>query len=168
MRTLRVASWIPLLAAALLAAASAAHAGSKDQEQLRTLESRVIAAINSRNVDALMANYPADESLVVFDNAIPLQYIGARAWRAEWQRAFSVFPAYNAKFEQLEIAANGSVGFGHALVHMTGRSKSSQPLDAHLRLTHCYRKLKGRWLIVHEHLSAPIDLATGRPVMASR
>jgi ketosteroid isomerase-like protein len=37
-----------------------------------------------------------------------------------------------------------------------------------LRTTDCYRKVKGKWLIVHEHYSVPVDLSTAKADLASR
>jgi len=36
------------------------------------------------------------------------------------------------------------------------------------RDTAAYRKIGGNWLIVHEHGSVPVDLATGKPDLASK
>ncbi len=65
---------------------------------------------------------------------------------------------------ELGLAADGDAGFGHALVRMSGKSKNGASFSAALRLTHGYRRIGGVWLIVHEHLSMPVDLATGRAV----
>jgi hypothetical protein len=37
-----------------------------------------------------------------------------------------------------------------------------------VRVTDVYRKLKGKWLIVQEHVSVPVDLATQKPDLQSR
>lgn len=34
-----------------------------------------------------------------------------------------------------------------------------------MRVTACYRRIEGRWLAVHEHVSIPFDPMTGRAVM---
>jgi ketosteroid isomerase-like protein len=39
--------------------------------------------------------------------------------------------------------------------------------DAKVRVTDVYRKIDGKWLVVHEHVSVPID-ASGKPDMMSR
>jgi ketosteroid isomerase-like protein len=38
-----------------------------------------------------------------------------------------------------------------------------QPIDLTWRGTAAYRKIGGNWLIVHEHGSVPVGLATGKP-----
>jgi hypothetical protein len=37
-----------------------------------------------------------------------------------------------------------------------------------VRVSDVYRKIKGQWLVVHEHVSVPIDLATSKPDFASK
>jgi hypothetical protein len=37
-----------------------------------------------------------------------------------------------------------------------------------VRVTDVYRKLKGKWLIVQEHVSVPVDLATQKPDLLSK
>jgi ketosteroid isomerase-like protein len=41
-------------------------------------------------------------------------------------------------------------------------------MDMTMRATDVYRKVNGKWLIVHEHYSAPIDLATGKADLTSK
>jgi ketosteroid isomerase-like protein len=36
------------------------------------------------------------------------------------------------------------------------------------RLTDVLRKVKGKWLIVHEHVSVPVDVATGKADLTSK
>jgi ketosteroid isomerase-like protein len=36
------------------------------------------------------------------------------------------------------------------------------------RDTAAYRKIGGKWLIVHEHGSVPVDLAAGKPDLMSK
>jgi len=42
------------------------------------------------------------------------------------------------------------------------------PLDMTLRATDGYTKKDGKWLIAHEHLSVPVDLATGKGDLSSK
>jgi ketosteroid isomerase-like protein len=43
-----------------------------------------------------------------------------------------------------------------------------QPIDLTVRDTAAYRKIGGNWLVVHEHISVPVDLATGKPDLESK
>ena len=41
-------------------------------------------------------------------------------------------------------------------------------IDLTVRLTDVYRKINGNWLIVHEHVSVPVDLNTLKPDLTSK
>ena len=51
---------------------------------------------------------------------------------------------------------------------LTGSDTKGQPIDLTVRVTDVYRKIKGKWLVVHEHVSVPVDLNTGKPDMSSK
>jgi len=36
------------------------------------------------------------------------------------------------------------------------------------RFTECYRKTQGRWLAIHDHISVPVDLDTGKAVLDAK
>jgi ketosteroid isomerase-like protein len=46
--------------------------------------------------------------------------------------------------------------------------KEGQKVDLTVRVTDGYRKRKGKWFITHEHVSVPVDLATGKADLASK
>ena len=60
------------------------------------------------------------------------------------------------------------MGFSHSIQHLTGTDTKGQPVDVTVRVTDVYRKIKGTWLIVHEHVSVPVDLDTGKPDLSSK
>jgi ketosteroid isomerase-like protein len=49
---------------------------------------------------------------------------------------------------------------------MTAKDGSKFNLTA--RVTDCYRKINGKWLITQEHVSVPVDLNTGKPDLTSK
>jgi len=51
---------------------------------------------------------------------------------------------------------------------VTGSDKHGKKLDMQVRVTDAYQKIGGRWLVVHEHVSVPVDLDTGKPDLASK
>jgi DNA-binding transcriptional ArsR family regulator len=46
--------------------------------------------------------------------------------------------------------------------------KQGKKLDLTVRVTDVYKKAQGRWLVIHEHVSVPVDLETGKPDLASK
>ena len=146
-----------------------AMASGKDEAAIRALETRFAAAFNAKDVDAVMKVYVPDESLLVFDVVPPRQYAGAKAYRKDWQDLFAMFPG-ELKFEisDLHVFSAGRLGYGYSIQRLSGPDAKGQTIDLTVRVTDAYRKIKGHWLIAHEHVSVPVDLATGKPDLASK
>ena len=49
---------------------------------------------------------------------------------------------------------------------LSGTLNTGQKTDYWLRWTACFRKINGKWLIVHHQNSVPVDLQTGRAVLS--
>ncbi len=149
--------------------ASAANAGANDVAQIQALEARFAAAFNAKDVDAIMKVYVPDQTLFVFDLVPPRQYVGAAAYRQDWENPLGGFVG-PVKFEirDLVIVANGNIGYSHSIQHLSGRNKKGEPVDVTVRVTDGYRKVGGRWLVAMEHVSVPVDLDTGKPDLQSK
>lgn len=133
------------------------------EESVAALPHRLVAAMNARDLDTIMSVYLPGESLFVFDTMPPRQFVGAAAYR----KAFAgLLAAYSGPttytVEELSVTADEQLGFAHYVVNMIGTSADGRVDEMNFRLTSCARKLDGRWLIVHEHVSFPVDLATGK------
>ena len=156
-------------AVAFVASQTGVRATSSDEASIRALEDRFVTAVNAKDVSAIMKVYVPDESLFVFDVVPPRQYVGAKAYAKDWTDLLGMLNG-PLKFEisDLSVATNGTMGFGHSIQHLTGSDTKGQPIDLTVRVTDVYRKIKGKWLVVHEHVSVPVDLNTGKPDMSSK
>jgi uncharacterized protein (TIGR02246 family) len=158
-----------VLALALCAVSAAPHAEESDEAQIRALEARFAAALNAKDVDAIMKVYVPDNSLLVFDVVPPRQYVGAQAYRKDWENVLAMFKG-PVKFEigDLAVTADHTLAYDHSIQHVTGTDASGRSIDMTVRVTDVYRKINGQWLIEHEHVSVPVDLDSGKPDLASK
>src|SRR3974390_890660 len=78
-------------------------ATSDDEAKIKSLEDAFVAAVNAKDVDAIMKVYVPDASLVVFDVVPPRQYLGADAYRKDWQDFFPLFKG-PGKFQITHLA----------------------------------------------------------------
>jgi uncharacterized protein (TIGR02246 family) len=156
-----------LALAALAAFAAPAIANASDEADIRAVQDRVAAAINARDPAAIVANYSPD--VFVFDLPPPRQYVGEKAWKEDWQGVFAA-PAGAGKLDvqDLAISVSGDVAYSHAIDHYVSDGPGGTKVELNLRATDVYRKIGGKWLIVQEHLSVPIDMTTGKPDMLSK
>jgi ketosteroid isomerase-like protein len=157
------------IVAALCVFAFNAQAKESDEAAIKALEANVAASAQAKDVDAIMKNYVPDETLVVFDVIPPRQYVGADAYKKNWQGFLGGFNG-PVTFEDsdMQIVADGKLGYAHYIQHVAGTGKDGKPIDITVRVTDVFRKTKGKWLIVHEHISVPVDVASGKSDLSSK
>jgi len=102
-----------------------------------------------------------DQTMIAFDAIPPLQYTGAAAYKKDWQDFFAPFPGpVEASISDLDITTGTSVAFSHSIQHIALTDKDGKKMEATVRVTDGYKKVDGKWLIAHEHVSVPVDFAT--------
>ena len=139
-----------------------------DQE-IRMLEDRLAAAIRAKDIDKLMACYMNSPRLVVFDLIPPRQYTGWDAYKANWQGFLDQCtdsPSWD--ISDLHVQGGQGFAFSHSIQHTACTTKNGTKMDMTLRVTDGYANFKGRWLIAQEHISVPVDVASGKPDMSSK
>jgi len=157
--------------AAVVAApfAVTAHPSKADNRAaIETLVNQFAAAVRAKDLDAIMKVYTPGPDLLVFDVIPPRQYVGADAYRKDWKGFLDTFKG-PIKFtvSDLSIDAGGKIAYSHSIQHMTGTDTKGKPVDFTVRVTDVYRKSGGDWRVVHEHVSVPVNMDTGKPDMTS-
>jgi len=146
----------------------ASPAASKDEEEIRAIQKRYDAAIRARDVDAIMAFY-APEGLVAFDAIPPRQLLGASAYRKNYEGFFAAFPGpVESQIGDLDVAASGDLAYSRCMDTWTATDKDGKKSTYVFRVTDVYRKIGGKWLIIHEHVSFPVDMETGKADFLSK
>jgi ketosteroid isomerase-like protein len=136
---------------------------------IKALEDRFVAAFKAKDVDAIMKVYAPGQALVVFDVVPPRQYVGAAAYRKDWQTLLGNFDGpITVELTDLDIGADRNLAYSHSIQRVAGTDKEGKKLDLTVRVTDVYQKIKGRWFIVHEHVSVPVDLGADKPDLASK
>lgn len=132
-----------------------------DEAQIRQVIEDWVQALRSRDVSKMMSNYTTD--VLVFGATPPLQYAGAEAYRQKWQEMFdSIDGPIGHELRDLTITARGDIAFSHCLSRMRAKTKDGHGNLPWVRITLCFRKIDGKWLVTHEHASVPFDTASGR------
>jgi ketosteroid isomerase-like protein len=161
----RIGVMLGIVTAAVLfyGIASRAESRTTDKQQIIDLENGLIAATRAKNVDQMMSYYDSGDKLVVFDAIEPLQYVGAESWRKDIEGFMGAFPAtVKVELTDLVVVNDGRIGFAHSIQRFTGIDKNGKRAEFTSRVTDCLEKRHGKWKIVHEHISFPADLSTGR------
>jgi len=148
---------------------AAGAAATEDKASIEALETRFRDALVAKDVNAVMAVYAPGARLFVFDIAPPRQHVGWQDYKKDWQGLLVAFPGpLTFTISDLDVTVVGSVAYSHSIQTGQFTGKDGSKLDVVARVTDVYRKLKGDWLIVQEHVSVPVDLATQKPDLLSK
>jgi ketosteroid isomerase-like protein len=122
-------------------------------------------AFEARDVNATMALYSPE--VLAYDVVPPLQYNGGEAYRKDWETFYSSFKGpLHTEFRDMHIRTSGDLAVIEALELINGaQSSNGQPLNMWVRVTTVLQKVNGRWLDVHDHVSVPVDMDSGKALM---
>jgi len=135
-----------------------------DEAQIRRMIDGFVKAFRAKDINGVVAIYAPE--IVSFDLAPPLQYVGAEAYRKIFQDSFDSFQGQiDFEVRDLNITTGGDVAYSYSFNRMGGTTKNGRKLDLWLRWTACFQKIDGKWLIMHEQVSVPTDLESGKAVL---
>jgi ketosteroid isomerase-like protein len=97
------------------------------------------------------------EDLVFYD-LTPLKYTGWAEYNAGIRQVFASFAS--AKFtpqQDLKVMRRGTVAWTTVTWHLAGKKKTGEAVELDGRHSAIWENRGGKWLIVHEHFSAPLS-----------
>ena len=142
---------------------------AQDQTDIKALEDGFAAAFKAKDVNAIMAYYVPDQTMIAFDMITPLQYAGADAYRKDWEdllrhesrtRRISASPTSTLP---REATSPSVIAFNRIVTDKKGKK-----MNITVRVTDGYKKINGHWLIAHEHVSVPVDPVTMKGVLNAK
>jgi ketosteroid isomerase-like protein len=129
--------------------------------QLLNSQSEAMAA---KDIDRLMSHYSPD--VVYFDVVPPLQFVGTSALRTRFLQWFESWEgAFAMEVRDRKIVAGADVAVASRFSRAVGTLKGGRQIGSWVRASSCWLRSDGGWLIAHEHVSWPVDPATGQGVM---
>ena len=169
MNKLTTTLFVSLFAVMAGVSPTAVQAASTDEAAIKTLEARFTSAFNAKDVDAIMNFYVPNEKSCRVRRGSATAIRRRQGLPQRLGRLLRVVqgPA-KVELTDVSITADTTLGFGHSIQHVTGTDTKGKPIDLTVRVTDGYRKINGNWLIVHEHVSIPVDLDTLKPDPSSK
>jgi ketosteroid isomerase-like protein len=136
-----------------------------DEADLRQRIDKLACAIRALDLEAVMSIYTPD--VVSFDIEPPLQHVGVAAKRKNWERVFALYEhPLGYEIRGLTITVGEDVAFAHSINRLSGTlTRGTATTGFWVRATTCFRKVNGDWFIAHDHVSVPLDLTTGAPLL---
>ncbi|MFE1949296.1 YybH family protein [Streptomyces sp. NPDC059524] len=134
-----------------------------DEAEIRRHIDKLVEGLEKKDLEALRRLYAPD--IVSFDVQPPLQHVGVDAKLANWTPVFTAFETVTYEVRDLVVTVGDDVAFAHGFGRLGGTLKDGTVIGGMwVRATHCLRKTGGAWLIVHDQVSVPLDVATGAGV----
>ena len=131
--------------------------GQQSEQELRTLVPKIVASWETMDLSKIDPYYAADADLTYFDLA-PLKYNNWAEYRAGAQKGlFEPNSSIKAKInDDLRVHSQGK--FAWATFTFGADLTSKQGVTTHLdaRWTMVLEKRAKGWIVVHEHVSAPL------------
>ena len=161
------AAFLMLPGAALPAKSGEACGADPAGAQIRALIDRWTQAVEARELDGVMALYAPGDTVVAYDLVPPLQYRGRDAYRENFRQMFAQYQGrMHVEYRDLHILSSGDLAVIYGLERLSGKSADRDTGGAWVRATSVARRFHGEWPLVHDHVSVPVDLASGRPLLA--
>ena len=137
---------------------------AKTQGDVRALFDRRSDAMRMKDIDRLMSLY--SPAIVYFDLVPPLRYAGTAALRGRFLDWFGRWTGpIGQDIRDLNVFEGGDVAAAHMLIWANGTLKDGREVGYWVRTTNACQRSNDTWLITHEHVSLPVDMASGRAAM---
>lgn len=174
MRYLKIAMTAALIGTSLgglpqVASAAPAQAAKSDPvAEITALEREMEGLYNSPEFPknpAIMHRFLSPD-MTLIDIMQPGRFQGA----ATLKHADEVGVSFLGKvtFQNLNVQADANLGYVEYIQYFVGKTPAGQPFEMNLYTTDIWRKVDGKWLMVHQHVTLPMDQATLVQVMAPK
>jgi len=132
-----------------------------EEVQIRALIDDRVKAVRAKDINRALSSMAPD--ILSFEVVNPLQQIGSDASKKRAEEWFSSFQGpIGYEIRDLSVAASDDVAFSHGLSHVSATRTDGGQLDMWWRMTVCFRKIGGKWMVTHEHNSVPFDVESGK------
>ena len=148
--------------------ATLTHPHRKAEESaVRGVIDELTAAVRLKNVDALVTHCSSE--VRTFDLVPPLQHVGVDAVRDVWKRTLQGFESpIEYEVHRLDVAVGDDIAFSRSLNRFGGMNRDGAHVVNWLCVTLGFGKVDGAWKILHQHVSVPIDMETGKALLGLR
>lgn len=150
--------FIAFFGALLTFVGARAEQRATDDATFRKLIEGYCAAWSSGNPDNAAKFYAKDDGLIFYDLA-PFSY---KSWK-EYSEGMKDLFASNVESlsltpeKDLKVTRHGNIAWTTISMHAQAKLKNGSSIDTEARYTGIWERRGGTWVLVHEHLSAPIS-----------
>lgn len=133
---------------------------SNEKAQIQKLLEGLVVAYKARDIPRIMSAYVPDESLVVFDVAPPYKYVGAKAYTKFYEKFYADYPGpIDVIAKERNVIVRGDTAYAYEVDTWVVTPAAGQSESITAQETYVFGKIAGKWLILHEHASVPVDVS---------
>jgi ketosteroid isomerase-like protein len=149
---------LAFLGALLTFVGARAQQKAADDATFRKLIDSYCAAWSSGNADTPSQFYAKEDGLVFYDVA-PFSYHGWKEYQQGVKKEFleSAQSITLTAGKDLRVSRHGTVAWTTVSMHLSEKTKDGKDLETNLRYTGIWERRPAGWLLVHEHISAPLN-----------
>lgn len=153
-----------LLCCIVASPALASDAPSSDVKAITAIERNMAAAQDAQGVTGTWAR-----NVVWYDLAPPPEIDGKAAAVKETTAQFKPITNLRTKILRMSVGASGKLGYAFSTQEFIADLKQGgSGLDFIFRETDIFRKESGKWRLIHQHLSVPVNMATGKAIITNK
>ncbi|MFF2507669.1 YybH family protein [Streptomyces sp. NPDC058067] len=135
-----------------------------DEAEIRRQIGMIAERLQAKDPEGLKKFYATD--IVSFDIEPPLQSVGVEEKLKNWAPVFTFFESVTYEVRELTLTVGDDMAFGHAFARLSGTLKDGTAMGGMwVRVTYGFRKIDDTWLLTHDHVSVPLDIASGKGVV---
>ncbi len=136
------------------------HTMSTSERQIRALHEAWFDASRAKDLDASMA--VISPAIVSYEHSAPLQYTDVDAIREECRIGFDQSEGEVAwTVPDLRVHVRDDLAVSWGLNRVAVEQADGSSLVIWSRGTRVFLRQRGRWVMIHQHVSFPVDPATG-------
>jgi len=135
-----------------------------DEAEIRSVLDAIVDAVRARDVDAMLAHCAPE--IATFDLMPPLKHEGYDAIRRIWANTAAEFDG-PLEYDQhyLELMVGDEVAFCRSINRFGGDKSDGDKAISWICSTMGFRRIGGRWKLVHQHSSVPFDMDSGQALL---
>lgn len=131
---------------------------ASDDSAFRKLTDSYCAAWSSGNPANAAKFYAKNDGLVFYDLA-PFSYSSWKDYETGVQKQFfdSAATVSLTAGKELKVSRRGNIAWTTVPMHLIEKTKDGKTVELNIRYTGIWEKRGTTWLLVHEHLSVPLN-----------
>lgn len=149
---------LALFGALLTFAGARAQQKASERATFQKLVNEYCAAWSAGNADSPARFYAKDAGLIFYD-VTPFSYRGWKEYREGVQKEFFTPNFESGKLtagNDLQVTRRGTIAWTTVSMHLSVKNKDGKNMESDIRYTGIWERRGNAWVIVHEHLSAPM------------